>query len=133
MRILLVDDEPPLVRLLETFLCRRGYEVDACMKPAAALDLFRASPKRYALVLADVTMPEMSGDELVLRIAALSDTVRILLTSGLPFDIDRFPENIRRRTCFLQKPFLPNMVTEMIGRLVGDGGDRPGTASTPAG
>lgn len=121
MRILLVDDELMLVHLLETFLRQNGYDVDACTTAAAALDLFKAAPGRYDLVMADVTMPEMSGDELVRRIARVSESVRILLTSGLPFNVEQFPESVQSRTCFLQKPFLPRMVIQAITQLMQDG------------
>lgn len=129
MRILLVDDEVMLVRLLETFLCQRGYDVDACTTPTAALDLFTAAPERYDLVMADVTMPAMSGDELVRRIARVSETVPILLTSGFPFNVEQFPAGIQSRTLFLQKPFLPRMVIQAIARLTRDDGSRAQSAT----
>jgi DNA-binding response OmpR family regulator len=116
--ILLVDDEPSLVRLLETFLRQRDFEVDACHGSAEALEKFAAAPERYGLLIADVTMPGISGDQLALRIAGSSDSVRILLTSGLPFSTERFPESVRARAAFLQKPFLPRMIIEAIDRLL---------------
>jgi DNA-binding response OmpR family regulator len=116
--ILLVDDEPSLVRLLEKFLAQRGFEVDACSGSAEALEKFTAAPERYGLLIADVNMSGVSGDQLALRIAGLSDSVRILLTSGLPFSTERFPKNIRERSTFLQKPFLPRMIIEEIDRLL---------------
>ncbi len=133
MRILLVDDELMLVKLLETFLRQRGYDVEACTTAAAALDLFTAAPERYDLVMADVRMPEMSGDELVRRIARVSDSVRIVLTSGLPFDVEQFPRGVQSRTCFLQKPFLPRMVIQAITGLMPDDGSRAQSASDSAG
>lgn len=117
--VLLVDDEPSLVRLLETFLKQRGFEVDACLGSAEALEKFTAAPQRYELVIADVTMPGIPGDELGLRIAGISDSVRILLTSGLPFSTERFPAGVRARAAFLQKPFLPRMIIEAVERLLG--------------
>jgi DNA-binding response OmpR family regulator len=117
--ILLVDDEPALVRLLETFLKQRDFEVDACLGSAEALRKFSAAPQRYGLLIADVNMPGTPGDALALRIAGISDTVRILLTSGLPFSTDRFPAGVRARAAFLQKPFLPRMIMEAVDRLLG--------------
>jgi DNA-binding response OmpR family regulator len=117
--ILLVDDEPSLVRLLETFLKQRDFEVDACLGSAEALEKFAAAPERYGLLIADVNMPGIPGDELALRIAGLSDSVRILLTSGLPFSTERFPAGVRARAAFLQKPFLPRMMVEAVDGLLG--------------
>ena len=123
-RILLVDDEPALVRLLETFLKQRGFGVDAFQGSAAALEKFTAAPGRYHLIIADITMPGLAGDAMALQCAGLSASVRILLTSGLPFNTDVFPPGIRERSAFLQKPFLPKMVMDSIERLLG-GRHRP--------
>jgi len=117
-RILLVDDEPALVRLLETFLKQRGFAVDACPGSAEALEKFAAAADRYQLVIADINMPGLAGDAMALRCAAMNGAVRILLTSGLPFNTDVFPPGIRERAAFLQKPFLPKMVIEAIERLL---------------
>lgn len=116
--VLLVDDEPSLVRLLEKFLVQRDFEVDACLGSAEALEKFTATPLRYDLVIADVNMPGLAGDDLVLLMAGMSDSVRILLTSGLPFSTERFPEGVRSRSAFLQKPFLPKMIIEAVEKLL---------------
>jgi len=118
VQILLVDDEPALVRLLETFLKQRGFAVDACAGSAEAIRMFAAAPQRYQLIIADINMPGLAGDSMALECAAMSDSVRILLTSGLPFSTDLFPPGVRERSAFLQKPFLPKMVIEAIERLL---------------
>lgn len=118
LRILLVDDEPALVRLLETFLRQRGFAVDACPGSAEALEMFAVAPQDYQLIIADINMPGLAGDAMALECAAMSGSVRILLTSGLPFNTDVFPPGIRERSAFLQKPFLPRMVIEAIERLL---------------
>ncbi len=48
VRILLVDDEAPLLDLLRRYLERLGYQVDSCLTPADALARFEADPARYA-------------------------------------------------------------------------------------
>jgi len=113
-----VDDEPSLVRLLDRFLTQRGFQVDSCLGSAEALEKVAAAPARYALVIADVNMPGMPGDELALLIAGLSDSVRILLTSGLPFSTASFPDGVRQRAAFLQKPFLPKMIVDEVEKLL---------------
>ena len=102
---------------MENFLARNGYEVEAFRDPREALARFQPDTARYPLVIADVTMPELSGDELVRQLAALSDDVHILLLSGLPFTTERFPDALRPRVAFLQKPFLPNMLLQRIEQL----------------
>jgi len=115
--VLLVDDEAPLLRLLENFLTRNGYDTEAYNNPVEALARFEADPAAFTLVVADVTMPALSGVEMVRRLSDLSADVRILLLSGFPFSTDRLPEPIRRRVGFLQKPFVPNMLLEAVQEL----------------
>jgi DNA-binding response OmpR family regulator len=66
-RILLVDDEAPLLDLLTRYLERLGYRVDSCLTPVDALARFEADPSGYELVLTDLTLPGMKGDEMLAR------------------------------------------------------------------
>ncbi len=111
-RILLVDDEAPLLDLLKRYLERLGYEVEACLTPADALKCFEADPSRYSLVLTDLTLPGMSGDEMITRMRAIAPKVRVIVSSGYPYE----PKG--KRTGFLQKPFLPKMLAEMIEQML---------------
>ncbi len=61
--LLLVDDEPALANLLKKYLERLGYSVDACTHPEAALELLDAHPRRYGLLVTDLTLPTMSGGD----------------------------------------------------------------------
>ena len=111
-RILLVDDEAPLVELLKRYLERLGYEVDACLTPADALKTFEADPSRYSLVLTDLTLPGMSGDAMIARMRAIAPKLRVIVSSGYPYE----PKG--KRTGFLQKPFLPKMLAELIEKML---------------
>jgi two-component system cell cycle sensor histidine kinase/response regulator CckA len=108
VRILLVDDEAPLLDLLKRYLERLGYEVDSCLTPDEALALFETDPARYSLVLTDLTLPGMSGDAMLARMRERFPKVRAIVASGYPYE----PRN--KRTKALQKPFLPKMLAELI-------------------
>ena len=60
-RVLLVDDEATLVHLGEAILQRLGYEVVVCTSSTEALEVFRAAPQGFDLVITDQTMPHMTG------------------------------------------------------------------------
>lgn len=111
-RILLVDDEAQLLDLLKRYLERLGYQVDACLTPEEALQSFDAEPGRYALVLTDLTLPGMPGDQMIERMRARDPKLRAIIASGYPYE----PKT--KRTGFLQKPFLPGMLAEQIAAML---------------
>ena len=118
IRLLLVDDEVSLLKLMETFLGRIGYTVVSHTSAAAALGRFEADPGEFGLIVADLTMPEMSGDQMALRMIDLNPKVRVLLCSGYPFDLRSLPEPVRAQFSVLQKPFIPKMLTGAVEELL---------------
>jgi DNA-binding response OmpR family regulator len=112
VRILLVDDEAPLLDLLKRYLERLGYEVDARQTPSDALQTFEADPERYSLVLTDLTLPGMKGDEMLQRMRLKAPKLRAIIASGYPY------EPSGKRTGFIQKPFLPKMLADQIEKLL---------------
>jgi DNA-binding response OmpR family regulator len=99
--LLLVDDEAALAALLKKYLERLGYQVDACTHPEAALDLLDAHPQRYALLVTDLTLPTMNGEQLLERSRERAPALRAIIASGYPY------EPRLAGVEFLQKPFLP--------------------------
>jgi CheY-like chemotaxis protein len=80
--VMIVDDEPLLVSLAEEMLAELGYEPVGCDSSSAALELFRAEPRRFDLVLTDEAMPGLLGTELAREIRLLRPTIPIVLMSG---------------------------------------------------
>jgi PAS domain S-box-containing protein len=81
-RVLFVDDEELLARLGQKTLAALGYEVECTTQPLAALAMVRADPSRFALVLTDQTMPEMTGLTLATRLREVRPGLPIILTTG---------------------------------------------------
>ena len=111
-RLLLVEDEPALADLLKRYLERLGYQVDACDHPDAALALLDAHPDAYALLITDLSLPAMSGDELMTRSRLRAPHLRAIISSGYPYQPR--VEGVE----FLQKPFLPNLLAEAVERAL---------------
>ena len=110
--LLLVDDEAALTGLLKQYLERLGYRVDACTDPHAAVGLHDADPCRHALLIADLTLPGMDGEELLSRLRERNPQLRAIIASGYPY---------QPRTAgveFLQKPFLPKILADAIERML---------------
>src|SRR2546428_13728298 len=83
-RLLVVDDEAPILHALQRTFEAAGYEVIACADPAEALDRLREKP--FQVLSPDYMMPGMTGAEFLPRAMALQpETSRILLTAGDAF------------------------------------------------
>src|SRR3954465_4661132 len=97
-RILVVDDDPDTLALLESILSSHGYEVTGTSSGTMALDLLR-SGLRPCLILIDLEMPVMNGEQVRLALAqdaALKD-IPVVITSASRDHLDRlrvFPRHL---------------------------------------
>jgi NO-binding membrane sensor protein with MHYT domain/nitrogen-specific signal transduction histidine kinase/AmiR/NasT family two-component response regulator len=80
--VMIVDDERALVALAEETLAELGYEPVGFDSSVAALQAFRAEPKRFDLVLTDETMPDLTGTQLAREVRQLVPDISIILMSG---------------------------------------------------
>ena len=117
-KLLIVDDEQSLLTVMEQYLRRLGYEVVACRTSSEAWSAFCAEPHQFMLVLADATLPETSGADLLLQMLELNPKLALLVCSGYPFDISQLPDEAREQIGFLQKPFTPRMLADAVERLL---------------
>jgi PAS domain S-box-containing protein len=81
-RVLFVDDESSLIELGERILVYLGYHVTTRTSSIEALELFRAKPDDFDLVVTDYTMPNMTGGELAKHILAIRPEMPIVLCTG---------------------------------------------------
>jgi DNA-binding NtrC family response regulator len=116
-RILVVDDEQSLLTVMEQYLLRLGHDVVACRDGQEAWEAFERAPGSFRLVLADMTLPEMSGSELLSKMLKLNPAICILICSGYPFDSSTLPASHQQQIGFLQKPFTPRMLADSIAQL----------------
>jgi CheY-like chemotaxis protein len=113
-RILIVDDDADLLRLMESYLARLGYRVDACHSGAEAWALVEADPSRYADALVDLNMPGMRGEEPARRILASNASIRVVLMSGYPAGCTGEETLQGSRVSFLPKPFAPQELADAL-------------------
>ena len=81
-RILFVDDESQLISLGKRSLGRLGYEVTGLTSSREALALFTADPAAFDLVVTDMTMPELTGTEMVGAMLAVRPDLPVILCTG---------------------------------------------------
>lgn len=118
MHILLVDDEKPLLNLLQRFLERSGYRVDTAETGMVALEKCRVRPCPYSVVVLDLKLPDISGLELLPQLLAEAPELRVVVSSGTPFHPAALPSGLRPRVEALLKPFLPKELADTIARLL---------------
>lgn len=116
--ILVVDDEPALLRLMQAWLERLSYRVAGAATAKDALEIYRREPGGFSLVLTDLSLPDMPGNEMAAQILNADDKVRVLLCSGYPFELACMPPDVRHRVDVLQKPFVPAMLARAVEDLL---------------
>jgi DNA-binding NtrC family response regulator len=80
--VLVVDDEPDVLRLVDAILTGQGYEVIVARGAEQAIRTFERLERKPDLVLADVVMPGMSGPMMVERLQEIDPQVTVLFMSG---------------------------------------------------
>ena len=103
-RILFVDDEEMLTRWGTQFLSHLGYSVVASVNPYEALDLFRAHPWDFDVVVTDQTMPTMSGEALSRALLGIRADIPILLCTGFSHTMTQEKAKQLGIQAFLMKP-----------------------------
>jgi PAS domain S-box-containing protein len=118
-RILFVEDEAPLAELGWTMLTHLGYNVVACTSSREALDIFRAEPQRFDLVITDYTMPELTGEVLAREVRLLRPDLPIILCTGFSHALT--PERARALgiNAFLMKPLMVRDLGLAIRHVLG--------------
>jgi PAS domain S-box-containing protein len=121
-RILVVDDEPSVRRLAATTLTRNGFQVVEAVDGREGLEQVRELGRSLALVLLDVTMPEIDGLEVLETIRASHPDLPVLLSSGFSAEIITEPSR-NEATGFLPKPYGPDELLEAASRLLHRNGE----------
>gem|GEM_PF-1481983 len=80
--IMLVDDEAPVLKLYEQILVNKGYQVAKFEDSPSALNEFNQSPFDYDLVITDMSMPDMCGDEIAKKIQDKRPDIPIIICTG---------------------------------------------------
>ncbi len=126
-RILFVDDEEPLVEMGRERLKRLGYSVVTSTSSLHALEMFRADPDAFDLVITDQTMPHLTGVELARAMMTIKPTLPVILCTGYSESIT--PESAKAAgICeFLMKPIILPEIARTI-RDVLDRGEKSASA-----
>ncbi|MCG8568148.1 MAG: response regulator, partial [Desulfobacterales bacterium] len=116
--ILLVDDEVSILNYEKKMLERLGYTVESTQNSREALDRVRARPHGYDLIITDMTMPRLTGEELSLGIREIRGDIPIIVCTG--FSQRMTPRRARDVgiNCLLSKPVSRTELGEAIRRVL---------------
>lgn len=118
--VLFLDDEPTLVEIGKQMLEQLGYQVTARTSSVEALDLFRAQPGQFDLVITDMTMPQMTGDRLAQELMSIRKDLPVILCTGFSHAITGERAARLGIKAFLMKPLvrrdLARTVREVLDR-----------------
>jgi CheY-like chemotaxis protein len=116
--ILVVEDEPAILKLACALLERSGYTVLPALTPAEALDLGMQHPHPIRLLVTDVIMPQMNGRDLARHITRHHPTIRCLFMSGYTADVIAHHGVLEAGVHFIQKPFTPADLAAAVRRAL---------------
>lgn len=113
-RILLVDDEEQIVSMERQMLENLGYKVTARTDSTEALAEFSKQPQDFDLVITDMTMPHMSGDELAQKLLDVKPDIPVILCTGFNEDITEEKALDMGIQKFVMKPVIKNDLATTI-------------------
>jgi CheY-like chemotaxis protein len=129
-RVLLVEDEQPLLDFVTAQAKDLGYTVEAVADGHAALDLLN-SEMRFDLLFTDVVLPKgISGIELAKQARAIDPDLKVLLTSGYPEEVFQHQERLEDGTLLLRKPYKRKELAETLRRAMAGGRNQAGGGSS---
>jgi DNA-binding NtrC family response regulator len=112
--VLVVDDEPQILRLIEKMLGSSGVKVLQTPRPSEALKICEFTP--IDVLISDVSMPEMDGIRLAEKVLKDHPAVSVLLISGQYKDTPPSARSARIR--FLKKPFFPSQLVALLREML---------------
>ncbi len=117
-RILIVDDEESMVDIGRGRLERLGYQVEVRTNPIDALELFRADPDQFDLVITDMTMPRITGDKLVKEILKIRPDIPTILCTGFSERIDEEKAKEIGIRGYIEKPFDRGTLSRIVRNVL---------------
>jgi DNA-binding NtrC family response regulator len=123
--ILYVDDSPLLCDSVRKSLASREYRPLTALDAEEAIRIFKEHISQIDLVIIDINMPGIGGEQLFESLKQIKPDVRCVMSSGLTRSIALKEETLDHISGFLQKPFLTDALVAKINEaLQGNHGDR---------
>jgi PAS domain S-box-containing protein len=118
--ILLVEDEPSILRMTRTMLERKGYTVLSAATPSEAMEKAKNFSGSIELIVTDVIMPEMNGRDLAEKMTTFYPEIKRLFMSGYTSNVIAHKGVLDNGMAFIQKPFSIKELAEKIRGVIED-------------
>jgi PAS domain S-box-containing protein len=115
--ILLVEDEDAVRRLTATLLIKHGYSVIEAINGEEALKIIKESRCRVDMLITDVVMPKMSGNEVAEKMRAISPELKVLFISGYTDNVIGGHKILEEGADFLAKPYSSEQLLTRVRRI----------------
>jgi DNA-binding NtrC family response regulator len=127
-KLLIVDDDPDIVQVLQKGLRRNKFLVNAFTNPEEALQAFKSDADSYCLVVSDVRMPALSGIQLARKVKEINPNVKVVLMTAFEIRENEFSKVFPSIHIdgFVQKPIGIRDLTDKILELIGKSKRRVG-------
>jgi PAS domain S-box-containing protein len=116
--ILFIDDEDTLIDLGESMLKKLGYQVETRTRPDEALEIFRAAPDKFDLVISDMTMPGMTGDILAAELMKIRSDIPVIICTGYSERIDEQRARDLGIKGLIMKPFTIRGLSKTVREVL---------------
>jgi PAS domain S-box-containing protein len=117
-RILLVDDELPILSLEKQMLERLGYSITERSSSIEALRAFTANPDGFDLVVTDMAMPNMTGDKLAKELICIKPDIPIIICTGFSESMDEAFAKEMGINGFLMKPVIKSKMAKEVRKVL---------------
>jgi len=116
--ILLVDDEEPIATLLKAILEGLGYKVTMCLNSLETLDLFKTNADSFDLVISDMAMPNMTGDQLAIEIRKMRLDIPIIICTGYSERLSELNSDELQIDSILMKPVAKSKLATTVRKVL---------------
>ncbi|MCA1795034.1 MAG: response regulator [Desulfobacteraceae bacterium] len=113
-----MDDEESITQMAQEALTSFDYRVETQSDPEDALAMFRLNPGYFDVVITDMTMPKMTGTNLVEKLIKIRSDIPIILCTGYSSLIDEEKARQLEIAAYLMKPVSMLQITKTIRKLM---------------
>lgn len=116
--ILVIEDEEPVRKLVESVLVQFGYDVIIAVDGQDGIDKYMANRDKIKLIFTDLIMPKKSGKELYDAVRAVQPDIKVLFTSGYIADVFEKQTNAEEPFDILMKPIAPLELARRVREIL---------------